>query len=375
MNTIPLTRPDISYAEVEQDLRTVLKSGRLTTGPYVHEFERRFAELLDVSHALTFSSCSTALHCALAAVDIGPGDEVLVADFSFPATGNVVVQTGARPVLVDVRAGNFDMDIEVARSLVTERTRAIVPVDPFGQPADMRAVCALADEFRLFVLEDAACAVGTMHGNRAAGAWPGAGAFSFHPRKIVTTGEGGMLTTHNEDLARRLRSLRNHGRNELEGVGRFDEFGFNYRMSELQAVLGLAQLQRLSESLNQRRELAMRYLTNFEGLTGVSVPLSSPVSDCTFQSFIVFVDPRLDRDRIIEQMHRHGIETTIGTYALHAQKSYARFGYCAGDLPNALHAQRHSLAIPLFRAMTEQDVDRVCEALAQSLLTVEASSA
>ena len=367
VSLLPLVKPDVGFDEVAPDIRAILESGRLTNGPYVRRFEAMVAEYVGTRHAVATTSATTALHLALVAAGIGDGDEVLASDFTYPATGNAIVQSGAVPVMVDCRPGHFDLDVADAGGKVTAKTRAIVPVDPFGQPADMAAVTKLAERHGLFVLEDAACALGAEHDGRRCGAWPGAGCFSFHPRKIVATGEGGMITTDDDALAERLRLLRNQGCVSGDSGMSFEANGYNYRMSEIQAALGVAQMKRIDAIIADRRATAALYMERLRDLRCVSVPLSTEARHCTFQSFVILLDDGIDRDAVIRGLRDRGIESTLGTYAMHAQPSFARFGYQPGDLPNAWRAQRQSLTLPLVPRMERELVEEVVEGLAGAL--------
>jgi dTDP-4-amino-4,6-dideoxygalactose transaminase len=365
---IPIIIPDVSFEEVESDLRKVFGSGQLTSGPFVVEFEKAIAEWTGVEYAVATTSATTALHLALAALDVGPGDEVLLSDFTFPATANVVVQTGATPVLVDSSATDFAMDPELARDLVSDRTRVVMPVDPFGQPADHGAICALAADVGARVVVDAACSLGGERFGAACGAHGDMGCFSFHPRKVVTCGEGGMVTTSDPDLVDRLRILRNHGsrRTGTRSVS-FVEPGFNYRLGEVAAVMGLAQVRRLGSILADRRTTASHYDATLEGVLGLTVPRPASGTKWSYQSYVVVLDDGIDRDGIISAMADVGIETTIGTYACHQHPAYAPWGYRDGDLPNSARFARQALTLPLIPRMSTAQVERVVGALVTAL--------
>lgn len=362
---LPLIRPFLRFEEVEDDLRAVLASGILTGGPYVAAFEEELARSVGVEHAVTTTSATTAMHLVLAALEIGPGDEVLVSDFTFPATGNVVVERGALPVLVDCAPGRFTIgSIEAS---ITPRTKAVIVVDPFGQPALDHEQLEVAHAHDLVVIEDAACGLGSSRGGVPCGRWPGVpGCFSFHPRKVVTTGEGGAITTDDGELAARVRLLRSHGGQRGPEVGlEFVAHGFNYRMSEVQAVLGLAQLRRLDDIRNDRIRTAARYEALLDGVEGVEL-ITRPRGDVwSYQSFVVLVD---DRDRVVHRMRDGGIETTLGTYAMHAHPAFAHLGHVAGDLPESYDRQQRSLTLPLLPAMEERDIERVVRSLASAVL-------
>ena len=362
---IPIIRPDVTFDEVANDIRAILESGVLTSGPYVAKFEATLTQIVGVGHAVATTSATTALHLALVAAGVGPGDEVLVSDFTFPASGNVIVEAGAVPVLVDSLPDSFALDVADAATKLTARTKAIMPVDPFGQPADLAAVAGLG----VTVIEDAACALGSSRDGRSCGAWRGAGCFSFHPRKVVTTGEGGAVTTDDADLADRLRLLRNHGGERQDGqVGlTFVAHGFNYRLSEVQAALGLAQLDRLPAILADRARTAASYEERLAGTGGVELRKPDPGQVWSYQSFVVMLDDEIDRDGVVARMRDSGIETTLGTYAMHAQPAFAGLGYKPGDLPNSWRAQRQSLTLPLVPGMTDAQVDQVVDELGQAL--------
>jgi perosamine synthetase len=358
-----LSRPQAGEAELDE-IRAVLDSGILTQGPKVVEFERLVAELVGVPHAFATTSATTALHLALVAAGIGPGDEVLVPDFTFPATANVVVQQGAVPVLVDVGLDTFAIDVVDLERRLTQRTRAIMPVHPFGLPADMTSIMRIADAHGLAVIEDAACALGAAHGGRQVGGIGLAGCFSFHPRKSITTGEGGMITTFDARLAERIGLLRSHGGVRAQGRFTFEEAGFNYRMSDILAAVGVAQVRRLDAFLAARRRVAARYDERLAGRDEVRTPRVPDGSTHTYQSYVLLLDPHVRRDDVIDALRADGIETTIGTYALHAQPFFRRtYGLRPGDRPQSLAAFERGLALPLHGGMSESDVDLVVERL------------
>ncbi len=356
---IPLIRPDIHFEEVRADILAILKSGMLTQGPYVRKFEKMVADYVGVKYAFSTTSGTTALHLVLSSLEIGAGDEVLVSDFTFPASGNAIVQIGAIPVLVECIPGRFDLDVSDAQKKLTSKTRAILPVSPFGQPAEMSKILKFAEQNNLFVLEDAACALGATRDGIKSGAWKGAGCFSFHPRKVITTGEGGMITTDDENLAEKISILRNHGGTTSEKGTSFKTNGYNYRLSEISAVLGIAQMNRLNDILSDRRSTAIKYLERLAELDNVLVPLSAPSDQCTFQSFVILLGKGSDRNTVIRKMRDQDIETTLGTYALHAHPAFFRFGYQPGDLQNSWKNQEYSLTLPLLPKMDDEMIDRI----------------
>jgi len=309
---IRLIVPEVGRAELE-NVAAVLESGYLTQGPVVVAFEASVAAYVGASHAIATTSATTALHLALAALGVGPGDEVIVPDFTFPATANVVVQLGARPVLVDVNVETFNVDPAAVKRAVGPRTRAIMPVHAFGLMAPLESVVEIARDHGIPVIEDAACALGATRAEVKAGTGGTAGCFSFHPRKAITTGEGGMIVTDDAGLAERARAMRTHGGRRIEG-----RFCVRRRRLQLQAQRHprgdrAPQMDRLDAIIAGRRERASGYDELLDGVAGVSRPASSPGH--IYQSYVVMLDSSVERDAVIKQMTQANIETTLGTYA------------------------------------------------------------
>jgi dTDP-4-amino-4,6-dideoxygalactose transaminase len=314
------------------------------------------------------SSATTALHLSLVALGIKPGDEVLVSDFTYPASGNVIIQQGARPVCVDVRPDTYAMDAADLARRVTPRTRAIMVVHPFGLAADMDAVNAVAARHGLPVIEDAACALGAQYRGRWCGRMSDLGCYSFHPRKSVTTGEGGMIVTERDELAGKIAVLRSHGGVRGQWYLRFDEAGFNYRLSDVLAAVGVAQLRKLDWLIDGKRAHAARLKELLAGIPGLTSPVEPAECRHTYQSFVVVLDEGIDRDSVIGRMRERGVETTLGTYAMHAQPCFQRdYGYRPGDLPVSARLFRQALTLPLYPQMAEADLQLVARSLAESL--------
>ncbi len=358
-----LNIPDIDEQELEE-VRKVLQSGYLTQGPKVEEFERAVAVYTGCKHAFAMSSCTTALHLALVCLGIDKGDEVLVSDFTFPATGNVIVQQGAIPVLVDINLDTFTVDPNDFQKKITKRTRGAIVVDTFGCSVDMDAIRSITDGQEIPVIEDAACAIGTTYKGRYCGSLSTIGCFSFHPRKVITTGEGGMITTDNDKIAGRIRLLRSHGGIRTGVWFSYEEAGYNYRMSDINGAIGVAQMKKLPDLIARKRILAEGLRERISKIPGIKVPTEPPWGGHIYQSFVILLDPGLDRDRIVQALREVGIEATLGTYAMHDQPIYQRlFGYRQGQLPNSHAAFVRAITLPLYPSMSEKDLDLISEKL------------
>jgi perosamine synthetase len=339
---IRLAWPDVGDDELA-GVADVLASGRLTMGPKVAELEGELVRACEVEHAVAVSSGTAALHLALLALGIGPGDEVLVPAYTFPATANVVTLVGARPVLVDVDAET--MNIDPANVELTPRTKAILAVHLFGRPAP---IGELPD---VTVIEDAAGALGARHGGRACGGLGVLGCLSFHPRKIVTTGEGGAVTTNDAELAERVRALRNHGWRSDDMPGP----GFNYRLSDILCAVGIPQVRRLAELHEMRARLAAAYEERLRDLP-VLLPRADSGDVHGWQAYVLQVE---NRDEVLASLRAQGIEAQIGTYALHRLGAYRD----QGPFPGADRAFERALALPFHSRLGERDLDDVAEAL------------
>jgi len=371
---IQISQPDTGEEEW-QATREPLMSGWLTQGPKVAAFERAFAQRHSVQYALAASSCTTALHLILAAMGIGPGDEVIVPAFTWVATANVVLYCGATPVFVDVDPKTFNIDPAQVARRVTARTKAVIVVHLFGLCADMDAVAAAAPGVP--IIEDAACATGATYTGRPAGSLGLAGAFSFHPRKSVTTGEGGMVTTNDAVLAERANMLRNHGASISEEqrhagprpylLADFNLLGFNYRMTDLQGAVGLVQLNKLDAYLDARQRWADFYRGELDGLPWLRLPDRPQGDRHGWQSFVCMVDERhapMPRNALMEHLQAAGISTRPGTHAVHMLGYYRdRFRFRPEDYPGAHDCGRYSMAIPLHNRMSADDYRHVADEL------------
>jgi perosamine synthetase len=345
---IRLARPDVGAEELAE-IAAVLETGQLTMGPKVEELERLLAEACGVEHAVAVSSGTAALHLAVLALGLEPGDEVLVPAYTFPATANVVALAGLRPVLVDVDPVTMDLDLERVAAAVGPRTRAVLAVHLFGRPLDWEGLEAAVPE-HVVLLEDAAGALGARRQGRPCGSLGRMGCLSFHPRKIVTTGEGGGVTTDDAALAESIRSMRHHG-------WRADDMpapGVNYRLADVLCALGIPQLRRLDELLAARAQVAAAYTERLEGV--VETPTAAEGDVHGWQAYVVRVDRR---DELLAALRAQGIEAQIGTYALHRLGAYAD----QGRFPGADAAYERALALPFHGRLTVAEVDQVAQAL------------
>jgi len=353
---IPIAQPLIGQEEKEAVI-AVLDSGMLAQGPKVEEFERAFAAMCGVRHAVATSSGTTALHLALLAHDIGPGDEVITSPFTFIASANAILFVGARPVFVDIDESSFNINPSLIEARITPRTRALLPVHLFGNPCDMEAIMAIAARHGLIVIEDAAQAHGASIQGRKVGSF-GTGCFSFYPTKNMTTAEGGMVTTDDDQVAEKARLLRSHG---MRKRYYHDFLGYNFRMTDLQAALGLAQLAKL-EVFNEKRIANARYLT--EHLRDVVItPQVRDGYRHVFHQYTIRVQK--NRDQMVEQLKEQGIGTGI-YYPLpvHRQAIYQNLGY-TDRLPVAEKVSREVLSLPVHPALSQTDLEKIVEAVSQ----------
>jgi perosamine synthetase len=378
--TIPITKPVFGPEELAAIQRPI-ESGWVVQGPYVKAFEDRFAAFTGAPFAVATTSCTTALHLALRILDVHPGDEVIVPAFTWIATPNVVEYGGARPIFCDIDLATFNIDPDRVEALITPRTVGILPVHLFGLCAAMDRVRSIAERHGLWVVEDAACGFGARFCGRHAGTLGDMGAFSFHPRKAITTGEGGMLTTGRAEYAARTRVLRDHGASRTDLVrhegktafllAEYQELGYNYRMTDLQGALGCAQMDRAEWILSERRRRAKRYDELLADLDWLATPCVPAGYEHGYQAYVCLFRPErptLDnvdrlharRSRVMARLESRGIATRQGTHAPILLDYYAaRYGLRPEGYPNAAFADRLSLALPLYPQMTDEEQDLV----------------
>ncbi len=373
---IPITRPALGEEEARAPYESI-KSGWVTQGPKVAEFERALASYVGARHGIATTSCTTGLHLALASIGVGPGDEVIVPSFTFIASANAVRYTGADVVFCEIDPRTFNVDPSDVEKRITKRTKAILPIDQIGLACDIDAVNDIAERHGIVVVEDAAPAIGESYRGRKVGSNAQQTVFSFHPRKVITTGEGGMITTDDDLLADRARKLRAHGMSvsDLERhrsddviIEEYNELGFNYRMTDIQASIGLVQLRRLDELLRVRRAKAKRYNEELSAIRGIGVPYVPPYAEHTYQSYCLRLtkDCRPGREELMTKLLRRGIATRRGVMASHLEKTYtSRYGTVS--LPVTEEATRTTMLIPLYASMTDEEQTYVIDALREEL--------
>lgn len=354
-------------------VREVLKSGWVVQGPKVAEFEKLIAEFAKAPYAVATSNCTTGLHISLVALGIGAGDEVIVPAFTFIASANACEYVGAKPVFVDIDLNTFNIDVAKIEAAITEKTKAIMPVHLFGLSADMDPILEIAKKHNLKVIEDAACAIGTKYRETHVGLLGDMGAFSFHPRKAITTGEGGMIFTKDVDLALKSKSLRDHGAavtdfDRHEGPSHklpaYEILGYNYRMTDIQGAVGVEQAKKMESIIDGRVAHAKIYDEAFKDHQSLQTPSVPEYSNHCYQSYVLLVkkDSPLTRDQISEKLAEKEIATRQGTQNVPLLKLYAdKYGYKLGDFPNSDYAEANTLTIPLYADMSEEEQGYVIE--------------
>ncbi len=371
---IQISAPSMGIEEWEA-LRQPIESGWITQGPMVAAFEKDFAQRHQVQHALAVSNCTTALHLALLAAGIQPGDEVLLPAFTWVSTANAIMYCQAVPVFVDIDVATFNIDIAAINNKISSRTKAIIPVHLFGLCADVNAIKQAYPH--LVIIEDAACAAGAALHGQSAGSLGDIGCFSFHPRKSITTGEGGMLTTNDAIIAAKLNQLRNHGASISEEqrhlgpkpylLAEYDVVGYNYRMTDLQGALGLVQLKKLDAFIAERANWAAYYNNELQSIPWLQTPTVPIGYTHGWQSYVTLIDERiapLKRNDLMEALQEAGISTRPGTHAVHMLGAYAKpFGIQPSDFPNAYAANEYSMSLPLHNRIAKEDYEYIVAVL------------
>lgn len=363
MRKIPLIKPYITE-QMKADVCAVLDSGYLTEGPVTQELEKIIRDYVGSRYALAVCNCTVGLETALRAMGIGPGDEVIVPDYTYPATAGAVQIVGASLVIVDVDPETCLVDYKALEEAVTPKTKALIPVSLFGNPLDYDRLKAIQQKSGLLILEDAACSLGASYGGIRVGNLADVSVFSLHPRKFITTGEGGVVTTNSRPWAEWMDSYKHFGMvSHGDRLGaRFERIGTNYKLSNIQAAVGLAQMRHIDELLRKRTEMAHRYTALLKGAPGVHFQKTTAKGTHSYQSYCIFVE---DPSRAIQELKKKGIETQIGTYSLHMHRAFREdpHGRIVGDMSGSRYDFDHGLCLPLYHEMTEEIQDYVVQEL------------
>ena len=356
---IRLSKPYITE-DCVNNVVSVLRSGNLIQGENVKALEEKTKNYLNVNYAVAVSNGTAALHLALLALGIGPDDEVIVPAFTFPATANVVECVGAKTILVDISLDDFCINPSLMEKAITPKTRAIIPVHEFGQAAQIDVIMAIAKKYKLKVIEDAACALGTEFRNRKAGSFGDIGCFSLHPRKAITSGEGGIIVTNDADIAHSLMVLRNHGIESKDGTIDFIAAGYNYRMTDFQAALCLPQFDLIEGIIEKRIRQAKFYDDNLKNNVNITTQYIFPERRMVYQTYHILLDEKIDRNMIISCLKEKQIETNYGANALNVLSYYSKkYGYKQTDCPNASFANKQGLALPMGMHLQENELEKI----------------
>ncbi|MCX6266792.1 MAG: DegT/DnrJ/EryC1/StrS aminotransferase family protein [Bacteroidetes bacterium] len=365
---IPLIKPFITD-DLKNSVLKVLDSGYLTEGPVTHEFENSFKEFIGSNYAIAVTSCTTGLEVALRCLNIGPGDEVIVPDYTYPATAQVVAIVGATAVIVDVHADSMLIDYNAIEAAISKKTKAVIPVSIFGNPLDYDHLKRIKEKYNVFIIEDAACSIGASFKGKNVGVWADISVFSLHPRKFITTGEGGMITTENDAWAEWMNSYKHFGMNmknsNRESI-RFDMIGTNYKLSNILSAVGLAQMKHIDELLDNRITLANNYKNLLAQVEGIQIPATHPEAIHSYQSFCIFID---NRDQVMTRMRENGVEVQIGTYSLHKHTAFQNNPLVRldGMMRNSSVVFDHCLTLPLYYGLSIVEQKYIVDLLNQTM--------
>lgn len=364
---ISMSSAEIDESDVQSVLE-VLRSGRLALGPKAEAFERLVAEYVGVKHAVAVSSGTAGLHLIVRALGIGAGDEVLVPSFTFAASVNVLLYEGATPVFVDIEPETYNLNPADAERKITPRTKAVMVVDVFGHPAEWDELVRLANQYGLLLIDDCCEAIGAQYKGQMLGRFGEAGAFAFYPNKQMTTGEGGILVTNRDDLAQSFRSLRNQGRDEMGAWLEHPRLGYNYRIDEMSAALGVSQIQRLETFIQKRERVAQMYTERLNGLEWVRTPVVKPHVRMSWFVYVVQLAEGLERNRVMSAMESRGVPVRGYFNPIHLQP-YIReqLGTSEDHLPLTESVAKRTLALPFHNNLSEEQVDYVVEMLERSV--------
>lgn len=368
---IPLMKPYITD-EVKEEVCKVLDSGYLTEGPVTKEFERMVKDYVQCGHAIAVCNCTVGLETALRALGIGPGDEVIVPDYTYPATASAVNIVGADVVLVDVHPRSMLIDYDALEKAITEKTKAVMPVSIFGNPLDYSKLDAIKERYGVYIIEDAACSIGAECDGRKVGNQADISVFSLHPRKFITTGEGGVITTNRDDWAEWMVSYKHFGMGKSDSRSDtvFERIGTNYKLSNIVAAVGVVQMRQIEMLLAKRRALAATYYEALGEVAGIELPETIPNGVHSYQSCCIFVE---ERDRMMKALKERGVASQIGTYALHLHKAFNENPRCRieGSMQGSRYAFDHCLTLPLYHEMGEQEQQFVIGQIKEILLNTK----
>lgn len=369
---IPMSAPDIDDQDIAAVVE-VLRSGRLSLGPKIEAFEEAISHYVGVRHAVAVSSGTAALHLIVKALGLGPGAEVLVPSFTFAASVNVLLYEGITPVFCDIEDTTYNLDPASLEKYITPKTKAVMAVDVFGHPVDWEAVTRIAEKFDLRIIDDSCEALGAEYDGRKVGQFGDAAAFAFYANKQITTGEGGVLVTNDSEIARIARSLRNQGRGEMGSWLEHERLGFNYRMDEMSAALGLSQLRRIEMFLAKRQHVADLYSRRLSSMPGIRTPFVSPRVRMSWFVYVVTLDQELDRDAVVEALEKRNIPLRCYFSPIHLQGYIVDRNDCRiEELPVTESIARRTLALPFHNRLTESEVDEVAEALHEAVESLHA---
>lgn len=381
---IPIAKTEFTQSEFQNIIKP-LSSGWVVQGPFVEEFENKWNKFTGARNSIAVSNCTTALHLSLASLGIKAGDEVIIPSFTWVATANAVEYLGAKPILADIDLKTFNIDISQVNSLITSKTKAIIPVHLFGLASEMDEIKKIASEHKLFIVEDAACGFGAFYRNKHVGNFGNTGCFSFHPRKAITTGEGGMITTNDDDLAAKLRSMRDHGAaisdhqrhfgNKPYLLSEFPYLGYNYRMTDIQGSIGTSQMDRAESIREKRVEIASRYDKLIDGIKWLDKPYKPEYAIHGYQSYVCLFKPEnicidntleinIKRNQFMDYLQSKGISTRPGTHSVHMLQYYReKYGFTKEQFPNAFLASECSIAFPLFPTLKDEEFNYISETI------------
>lgn len=363
MKKIPLIKPFINQ-EIKDKVCEVLDSCFLTEGPVTKAFEESVRKYIGCNHTLAVTSCTTGLEIALRALGVGRGDEVIVPDYTYPATADVVAIVGAKIVIVDVSRETMLIDYDRIETSITDKTKAIIPVSIFGNPLNYDRINVIKQKYGIYIIEDAACSIGAEYNDKKVGNQADISVFSLHPRKFITTGEGGIITTGNAEWADWMLSYKHFGMGVHKSrlTASFDRIGSNYKLSNILAAVGLVQMNHIDELLNRRLELSQNYIDLLKGQKSIIIPKTTSQGKHSRQSFCIYVE---NRDALMKEMREMGIEVQIGTYSLHMHPAFAPSEFCRinGDMSGSKYAFDHCLTLPLYHELTFDEQKYIVEQL------------